>query len=49
MCRVSFFNKVASLRPATLRKDSDTCFPVNFANKSKNTFFTEQVWATASD
>ena len=25
------------------------CFPVNFAKISKNTFFTEHLWLTASD
>ena len=36
--------------PATLLKKRlwHRCFPVNFAKISKNTFFTEHLWATAS-
>ena len=51
--RVSFFKQVASLRPATLLKKRlkrlwHRCFSVNFCKIFKNTFFTEDVWATAS-
>ena len=37
--------------PATLLKKRlwHRCFPVNFAKISKNTFFTEHLWLTASD
>ena len=37
-------------RPATLLKKSlwHWCFPANFKKISKNTFFTEHLWATAS-
>ena len=42
--RVSFFNKVAGLRPATLLKKRlwHRCFPVNFA-KFLTSFFTEHL------
>ena len=45
-----FFNKVASLRPATLLKKRlwHRCFPVDFGEISKNTFFTKHLWTTAS-
>ena len=38
------------LRPVTLLKKRlwHRCFPVNFCKISKNTFFTEHVWATAT-
>ena len=38
------------LRPATLLKKRlwHRCFLVNFCQISKNTFFTEDLWATAS-
>ena len=41
--RVSFFNKVAYLRPATLLKKSlwDRCFPVHFAKFLRTPTFTE--------
>ena len=44
--RVSFFNKVASLRPATLLKKRlwHRRFPVNFAKFLKIPFFIEHLW-----
>ena len=46
-----FFNKVAGLRPATLlRKDTPAqVFPCEFNEISKNTFFIEHLWTTASE
>ena len=43
--RVSFFNKVASLRPATLLKKRlwHRCFPVNFAKSLRTPFLTEHL------
>ena len=43
------FNKVAGLMPATLlkRRLCHMCFP-EFCEISKNTLFTEDLWATAS-
>ena len=53
LCQNLFFNKVAGLRPATLLKKRlwRRCFLLSceFWNISKNTFFTEHLWATASD
>ena len=50
--RVSFLIKLKALglRPATLFKKRlcHKCFPVNFCEISKNTFFTENLWTTAS-
>ena len=50
LCQSLLFNKNAGLRPATLLKKrlQHRCFPVNFAEISKNTFFTEQLQATGS-
>ena len=50
--RVSFFNKVAGPRPATLSKkksgtDVSKCY--EFSEISKNTTSTEHLWATASE
>ena len=44
--RVSFFNKVAGLRPATLLKKRlwHRCFPVNFAKFLRTPFLTEHLW-----
>ena len=46
-----FFNKVAGLRPATLLKKETQAqvFSCEFREISKNTFFTEYLWATAPD
>ena len=48
--RVSVLNKVTGLWPATLLKKIlwHRCFPVNFCQMFKNTFFTEHLWASAS-
>ena len=42
----SFFNKVASLKPATLfkKKILTELFSCEFCEISKNTFFTEYIW-----
>ena len=50
LCQSLFFNKVAVLKPATLLKKRlwHRCFPVKFCENSKNNFFTEHFWATAS-
>ena len=44
--RVSFFNKVASLRPATLLKKRlwHRCFPVNFTKFLRTQFCIEHPW-----
>ena len=43
--RISFFNKVADLSPATLLKKRlwHMCFPVNFAKFVRTLFFTEHL------
>ena len=43
LCQRLFFNKIADHRPATLFKKSlwHRCFPVNFANFLRITFFRE--------
>ena len=45
LCQSFFFNKVASLRPATLLKKSlwHKCFPVNFAKFLRTSFVTEHL------
>ena len=43
LCQSLFFNKVASLRPATWG-----LFSCEFCEISKNTLFTEYLWTTAS-
>ena len=50
LCEGLFFNKVASLRPATLLKKKTLVqmFTCEFCETSKNIFFTEHLWATAS-
>ena len=52
LCQGLFFNKVTSLRLATLLKKRiwHRCFPVHFPvhTISKNTFFIEHLWTTAS-
>ena len=44
--RVSFFNKVAAFRTATLLKKRlwHKCFPVNFAKFLRTPFFTGHLW-----
>ena len=51
LCQSLFFNKVAGLWDATLVKKRlwHRYFPVNFVKFSKNTFFTEHLWTTASE
>ena len=51
LCQFLFFNKVTSLRPATLLKKRSwhRCFPMSFCEISKNTFFTEHLWTSASN
>ena len=46
LCQSFFFNKVASLRPATLLKKSlwHKCFPLNFAKFLRTSFVTEHLW-----
>ena len=50
--RVSLFNKVAGLRPHAcnfIKKETLTqVFSCEFCKISKNTFFTEHPWTTAS-
>ena len=50
LCQSPFFNKVAGLRSVILLKKRlwKKCFPVEFCEVSKNTFFTEHPWATVS-
>ena len=50
LCQSLFFNNVAGLTPATLFKKRlwHRCFPVNFCEICKNTFFTELFWMTGS-
>ena len=50
LCQSLFFNKVAGLRPAPLlKKILVQVFFCEFCEISKNTFFTEHPWTTASD
>ena len=46
LCQRLFFNKVAVLRPATLSKKRlwHRCFPVNFVEFLRTSFFTEHLW-----
>ena len=46
-----FCKEMLKLRPATLltKRLWHRCFPVNFCEISNNTFFTEHLWATASE
>ena len=49
LCQSLFFNKVAGLRPATLLKETLAhVFYSEFCEISKNTFFTEHLWTSAS-
>ena len=50
LCQSLLFNKVAGVRLATLLKKRlwYRCFSVSFCEISKNSFFTEHLWATAS-
>ena len=45
LCQSLFFNKIASLRPATLLKKRlwHRCFPVNFAKFLRTPFLTEHL------
>ena len=50
LCESLFFNKVVGLSPATLLKVTlAQVFFYQFCNISKNNFFTEHLWATASE
>ena len=53
LCQGLFLNKVAGLRPQTCnfikKKTLTQVFSCEFWKISKNTLFTEQLWATASD
>ena len=51
LCQSLFFNKVAGPRPATLfkKKTLSQLFSCEFCKISKNIFFTEHLWATASE
>ena len=46
LCQSLFFDKVASLRPATLLKKRlwYRCFPVNFVKFQRTPFFIEHLW-----
>ena len=48
--QILFFNKVAGPEPATLFKKETLAqvFSSEFCEISKNTFFTEHLWTTAS-
>ena len=50
LCQSLFFSKVAGLRSATLLKKEtlEQVFSCEFCQISKNTFFTEHLWTTAS-
>ena len=50
MCQILVFNKVAGLRPATLLKKEAHAqvFSCEFCEISKNPFFAEHLWTTAS-
>ena len=49
LCKSLFFNEVADLRPATLLKKALAQeISREFFEISKNTFFTEHLWETAS-
>ena len=49
LCQVLFFNKVAGPEPATLLKEAlAQVFSSEFCEISRNTFFTEHLWTTAS-
>ena len=50
LCQNLFLNEVAGLRPATLLKKETLAqvFSCEFCEISKNTFFTEHLWTTAS-
>ena len=50
LCQNLFFNKAAG-QPATLLKTRlwQRCFPVNFCEIFKNTFFIEHLWLAVSD
>ena len=50
LCQIPFFNKVSGLRAAFLLKKRlwRRCFPVNFAEIFKKTFFTDYLQIVAS-
>ena len=51
LCQDLVFNKVAGLRPATLfkKRDSGKVLSCGLCEISKNTFFSEHLWTTASE
>ena len=51
LCQSLFFNKIAGLRPATLFKKETLAhvFSCESCKIFKNTFFTENLWTTASN
>ena len=51
MCESPFFNKIAALSPTTLLKKETLAqvFSCEYYEISKNTFFTEHLWTTASE
>ena len=49
LCQSLFFNKVAGLACSFMKQETLTqVFSCDFCQISKNTFFTEHLWATAS-
>ena len=50
LCQSLFFNKVAGLACNFIKKETlAQVFSCEFCEISKNTFFTEHLWTTASD
>ena len=50
LCQSLFFNKVPVLRPATTKEEALTqVSSYEFCEISKKTYFTEHLWATASN
>ena len=50
LCQSLFFNMVAGLGLQLIKTETlAQVFPCEFCEISKNTFFTEHIWATASD
>ena len=49
LCQSLFFNKVAAACNFIKKETLAQVFPCEFCEISKKTFFTEHLWATASD
>ena len=49
LCQSLIFSKVACVRPATFLKRDSVASAGEFCEISRNTFFTEHLWTTASD